>query len=31
MTAGKSLLRANLDESLEFLEGFMDGRLIQTV
>lgn len=31
MTAGKSLLKANMDQSLEFLEGFMNGRLMQTV
>lgn len=31
MTAGKSLLEPNLEESLEFLDGFMVRRLAQTV
>ncbi|KAK0658054.1 hypothetical protein B0T16DRAFT_426019 [Cercophora newfieldiana] len=31
MTAGKSLLKADMEESLEFLDAFMVGRLQQTV
>ncbi|KAK0631240.1 hypothetical protein B0T14DRAFT_420414 [Immersiella caudata] len=31
MTAGKSLLKAGMEESLEFLDAFMVGRLQQTV
>ncbi|KKY32254.1 hypothetical protein UCDDA912_g07795 [Diaporthe ampelina] len=31
MTAGKSLLKADMDQSLEFLEGFMTGRLVRTM
>ncbi|KAK4154818.1 hypothetical protein C8A00DRAFT_42494 [Chaetomidium leptoderma] len=31
MTAGKSLLKADMDQSLEFLDEFMVGRLAQTV
>lgn len=31
MTAGKSLLKTDMDQSLEFLEGFMNGRLMQTI
>ncbi|KAL2130880.1 hypothetical protein VTI74DRAFT_5834 [Chaetomium olivicolor] len=31
MTAGKSLLKSDMDESLEFLDEFMVGRLAQTV
>jgi len=31
MTAGKSLLKADMEQSLEFLDEFMVGRLKQTV
>lgn len=31
MTAGKSLLKPSIDESFEFLDGFMARRLGQTV
>lgn len=31
MTARKSFLKANMDQGLECLEAFMDGRLMQTV
>lgn len=31
MTAGKSLLKANMDQSLEFWEAFINGWLMQTV
>jgi hypothetical protein len=31
MTAGKSLLRADMEQSLEYLDEFMIGRLAQTV
>jgi hypothetical protein len=31
MTAGKSLLRADMEQSLEYLDEFMVGRLAQTV
>ena len=31
MTAGKSLLKADMDESLDFLDGFMVSRLQQTI
>jgi len=31
MTAGKSLLKADIEQSIEFLDGFMVGRLQQTV
>ena len=31
MTAGKSLLKSDMEQSLEFLDQFMVGRLAQTV
>jgi hypothetical protein len=31
MTAGKSLLKDDIEQSLEFLDGFMIRRLAQTV
>lgn len=31
MTAGKSLLKSDLEQSLEYLDEFMVGRLMQTV
>lgn len=31
MTAGKSLLKEDMDQSLQFLDEFMLGRLQQTV
>jgi hypothetical protein len=31
MTAGKSLLRADMEQSLEYLDEFMVGRLAQTM
>jgi len=31
MTAGKSLLKADMEQSMEFLDAFMIGRLQQTV
>lgn len=31
MTAGKSLLKADMDQSMQFLDSFMLGRLQQTV